>query len=78
MLTEEKLPLLIKGIDVESGLVEVVYRTVIKRDDEVIHTIYDHQTADISSMTSELDVISKAADESVKAHKASLAEANIV
>jgi|GEM_PF-3410231 len=60
MITEEKLPLLIKSIDCATGCVEAVYRTVIKRDDVVIHTINDHQHVKVENAEAGLVEIEKA------------------
>jgi len=60
MITEEKLPLLIKNIDCGTGCVEVIYRTVIKRDGEVIHTINDHQYVKVENAAAGLVEIEKA------------------
>jgi len=60
MITEEKLPLLIKSIDCDTGCVEAVYRTVIKRDGVVIHTINDHQYVKVENAEAGLVEIERA------------------
>ena len=60
MLTEEKLPLHIKNIDCGTGCVEAIYRTVIKRDGVVIHTINDHQYVKVENAEAGLVEIEKA------------------
>ena len=60
MITKEKLPLLIKSIDCATGCVEAVYRTVIKRDDVVIHTINDHQYVKVENAEAGLVSIERA------------------
>ena len=60
MITEEKLPLQIKSIDCGTGCVEAVYRTVIKRDGVVIHTINDHQYVKVENAEAGLIEIERA------------------
>jgi len=62
MLTEEKLPLLVQSIDYNSGMAEVIVRTEIKRDGEVIHTICDHQVIPIADISDALAPLSEAID----------------
>lgn len=62
MLTEEKLPLLVRSIDYAAGTAEVMVRTEIKRDGEVIHTICDHQVIPIGDITDALAPLSEAID----------------
>jgi len=62
MLTEEKLPLLVQSIDYNSGMAEVIVRTEIKRDGEVIHTICDHQVIPIADISDALAPLSGAID----------------
>jgi len=60
MITEEKLPLLIKNVDCGTGCVEAIYRTVLKRDGVVIHTINDHKYVKVENAEAGLVEIEKA------------------
>jgi len=62
MLTENKLPLMVKSIDYNTGTAEVIERTEIKRDGVVIHTINDHQTILIEEIKEALMPLSSAID----------------
>jgi len=66
MLTEEKLPLLVQSIDYNSGMAEVIVRTEIKRDGEVIHTIRDHQKIPIADISDAIEPLSAALDSALQ------------
>lgn len=79
MLTEDKLPLFVRSLDYAAGTAEVVVRTEIKRDGEVIHTICDHQVIPIGDITDALVPLSEAIDGALvkKAEAEKLAAAEI-
>jgi len=67
MLTEEKLPAVLSKIDCDLGCAEVTYKTVIKRDDEVLHTTYEYHTVALDEAQDLLSQVKVFADKVVAA-----------
>jgi|GEM_PF-2174281 len=65
MLTEEKLPAVLNKIDCDKGLAKVTYKTAVKRDDEVLHVIYEYHTVSLDKAQDLLEQVRVFSDAAV-------------